>query len=216
MLNLKIVIGSTRAGRGADRILPWLISRAGADDRFTFDVLDLRSWELPMFAETWATLGDPRDPAYSEPIVRRWNRTIAEGDAFLFVTPKYNHSIPAVLKNAIDSVFASFAFRNKPSGAIAYSGGRTSGARAVEHLALIAVEAEMVPMRNTVLIADVQSAFTDASPCDPATDAAADVLFDDLAWWAHALQQARSRGELPPAMLRRTQSTPRISAEETA
>jgi NAD(P)H-dependent FMN reductase len=54
--------------------------------------------------------------------VRTWNRTIAQADAYLVVTPEYNHSVPAVLKNAIDSVFVSFAFRNKPISAVGYSG----------------------------------------------------------------------------------------------
>jgi NAD(P)H-dependent FMN reductase len=206
MLKLKVIVGSTRAGRGADRILPWLVARAGADGRFDVDVLDLRSWALPMFTETVGTLGDPRNPSYSQPTVADWNRTIGEGDAFLFVTPEYNHSIPAVLKNAIDTVFLSFAFRNKPAATVAYSGGRIAGARAVEHLALIAVEAEMVPLRNAVLIPTVQQAFNpDGSPRDPDTEAAADVLLDDLAWWADALRQARSRGELPPRAFRTIQ-----------
>jgi NAD(P)H-dependent FMN reductase len=209
VLNLKVIVGSTRAGRGADHILPWLTDRACADGRFAVDVLDLRSWALPMFAETYDTLGDPRYPSYSEPSVAEWNRVIRDGDAFLFLTPEYNHSIPAVLKNAIDTVFASFAFRNKPAGAVAYSGGRIAGARAVEQLALIAVEAEMVPMRNAVLIPAVHQAFnSDGRPHDPRTETAADLLLDDLAWWADALRQARIRGELPPARMRQSKSVP--------
>ena len=64
--------------------------------------------------------------------MKKWNAKIAEGDAYLFVTPEYNHSVPAVLKNAIDSVFATFAFRGKPAAYVGYSGGtrdRTPGAR---------------------------------------------------------------------------------------
>ena len=57
-----------------------------------------------------------------------------------------------MLKNAIDSVFVSFAFRNKPAAFVGYSGGIGGGDRAVEHLAHIAIEAELVPLRNTVVI----------------------------------------------------------------
>jgi NAD(P)H-dependent FMN reductase len=145
MLNLKIIIGSTRPGRAAGRVIPWITSASRGHGGFGVDVLDLRDWDLPIFGETFATVGDPRNPAFSVPAVRRWNDTIAEGDAYLFVTPEYNHSVPAVLKNAIDSVFATFAFRTKP---------------------------------------------------------AARILLDDLAWWGAALQQARSRGTLPPAFIR--------------
>jgi NAD(P)H-dependent FMN reductase len=168
MLNLKIIIGSTRPGRAADRVTPWIASLAKEHPAFTVDVLDLRDWPLPFFAETFETVGDPRNPAYSDPHVKRWNQRIAEGDAYLFITPEYNHSVPGVLKNAIDSVFASFAFRNKPAGFVGYSGGIAAGVRAIEHLVHIAIEAEMVPLRSTVLIPLVGGAFDhNGSPTTP-------------------------------------------------
>jgi len=195
MLNLKIIIGSTRPGRAADRVLPWITGLAKQHPAFTAEVLDLRDWPLPFFAETFQTVGDPRDPAYSDPAVRRWNQRIAEGDAYLFITPEYNHSVPGVLKNAIDSVFASFAFRNKPAAFVGYSGGIAAGVRAIEHLAHIAIEAEMVPLRSTF--------GQDGEPNDPAAAVAAGIMLDDLAWWAAVLRQARQDHPLPPAALRK-------------
>ena len=142
-------------------------------------------------------MGDIRNPTFSAPAVRQWNAKIAEGDAYLFVTPEYNHSVPAVLKNAIDSVFATFAFRTKPAACVAYSGSIAGGARAIEHLAHIAIEAEMVPLRNNILIPFVGEAFdADGQPRDHRTSAAVKILLDDLAWWAAALQQARAQGTL--------------------
>jgi len=203
MLNLKIIIGSTRPGRAADRVVPWIVGRAKEHPAFSVEVLDLRDWPLPFFAETFKTVGDPRNPAYSDPIVKRWNQKIAEADAYLFITPEYNHSIPAVLKNAIDSVFVSFAFRNKPAAFIGYSGGAVGGARAVEHLAHIAIEAEMVPLRNTVLIADIPKAFaSDGTPTNPLANAALDIVLEDLAWWSAALKRARAEGQLKPGAFR--------------
>jgi NAD(P)H-dependent FMN reductase len=203
MLNLKIIIGSTRPGRAADRVVPWIVGRAKEHPAFSVEVLDLRDWPLPFFSETFQTVGDPRNPAYSHPIVKRWNQRIAEGDAFLFITPEYNHSVPGVLKNAIDSVFASFAFRNKAAAFVGYSGGIAAGVRAIEHLAHIAIEAEMVPLRSTVLLPLVGGAFDDNGiPKNPATATAAGIMLDDLAWWAAALHRARQEDTLPPAALR--------------
>ena len=202
MLNLKIIIGSTRPGRAADQVVPWIVDRAKEHGAFSVEVLDLRDWPLPLFGETFQTVGDPRNPTYSDPIVRRWNHRVAEGDAYLFITPEYNHSVPGVLKNAIDSVFASFAFRNKPAGFVGYSGGIAAGVRAIEHLAHIAIEAEMVPLRSTVLIPMVGGAFENGAPRNPAAAAAAGIMLDDLAWWASALQRARQEGTLPPAAMR--------------
>jgi NAD(P)H-dependent FMN reductase len=202
MLNLKVIIGSTRAGRAADIVTPWIVDRARAHGAFEVDLLDLRDWPLPMFAETLQTIGDFANPTYSEPIVKQWNQRIREGEAFLFITPEYNHSIPAVLKNAIDNVFASFAFRNKPAAFVGYSGGRAAGVRAIEHLADVVLEAEMVPLRNTVILSEVQTAFEGAKPRDPMTDVSLAILLDDLAWWGKTLAQARSDGELPPGGIR--------------
>ena len=203
MLNLKIIVGSTRDGRAADLVLPWVLSRAQQHGSFDVDVLDLRDWTLPIFQETLRTVGDPRDPTYSDPLVKRWNLRIREGDAFIFVTPEYNHSVPAVLKNAIDSVFVSFGFRNKVAGFVGYSGGVGAGVRAVEHLVQICVEAEMVPLRSTILIPKVHGAFDgEGAPQDPAASMAAGIMLDDLAWWARLLHGGREAGTLPPAAMR--------------
>ena len=212
MLNLKMVIGSTRPGRAADRVIPWITTAAAEHGAFDVEILDLRDWQLPVFGETFATIGDPRNPTFSAPEVRRWNDTISAGDAYLFVTPEYNHSVPGVLKNAIDSVFATFAFRNKPAACVAYSGGIGGGIRAIEHMAHIAIEAEMVPLRNNVVLPFVAAAFgDDGSPVDDRARTAAAIMLDDLAWWGGTLQQARLKGTLPPAIMRQlaTQGAPR-------
>ena len=165
MKKLHIIVGSTREGRAAEPVAQWVYRRALEHGGFDVTLLDLRDWPLPMFAETMATIGDFSDPTYSEPIVRQWNRTIAEGDAFIFITPEYNHSFSGVLKNAIDNVFVSWDLRNKPAAFVGYSGGLVGGARAVEQLALVTIEAEMVPLRNSVLVGAVHAAFTTtASP----------------------------------------------------
>jgi NAD(P)H-dependent FMN reductase len=203
MSKLLVIVGSTRPTRAADHVLPWLRARATAHGAFDVELADLRDWPLPMFAEHFGTIGDPADPAYSEPLVRAWNRKVKESDAFIMLTPEYNHSVPAVLKNAIDSVFFSFGFRNKPVAAVGYSGGGSGAIRAIEHLAHIVVEAEAVPLRNTVVIPAVGSAFdAQNQPTNPMTDVAAQIMLDDLAWWSSALEKARAGGELPPGGVR--------------
>jgi hypothetical protein len=70
VLNLNIVIGSIRDGRAADRVVPWLSRRVETRDVFTTELVDLREWALPMFAETVQTVGDFSNPTYSQPLVR--------------------------------------------------------------------------------------------------------------------------------------------------
>jgi len=203
MSKLLVIVGSTRPGRAADLVLPWVTSRAGAHQGFEVEVADLRDWPLPIFTEHRGTIGDINDPTYSEPIVRAWNDKMKQADAFIVVTPEYNHSIPGVLKNAIDSVWLSFGFRNKPVAAVGYSGSIGGGIRAIEHLAHVFIEAEAVPLRNTVVIPFVRTAFgADGEPVNPETDIRLQVMLDDLAWWSAALEKARAEGELPPGSLR--------------
>lgn len=72
MLNLKVIVGSTRPGRAADQVIPWITSAARAYGWFEVDVLDLRDWELPLFGETFATVGNPGNPTFSVLAVKRW------------------------------------------------------------------------------------------------------------------------------------------------
>jgi NAD(P)H-dependent FMN reductase len=203
MSKLQVIVGSTRETRAADRVLPWVVDQARSHRSFEVEVLDLRDWRLPFFQEHLGTIGDFADPTYSDPIVRAWNQKVGEGDAYLILTSEYNHSVPGELKNAIDNVFVSFALRNKPVGFVGYSGGIAAGVRAVEHLALIMIEAEAAPLRNTVLIPFVTEAFgEDGQPADPATATALTITLDDLTWWSNALSRARSEGELLPGTFR--------------
>jgi NAD(P)H-dependent FMN reductase len=200
---LQLIVGSTRPTRAADIVIPWVVARATAHGEFEVDVLDLRDWPLPIFSESLETVGDFADPTYSDPIVRRWNKRIKGADAYVLITPEYNHSIPGVLKNAIDNVFVSFALRNKPFFTVAYSGGIAGGVRAIEHLAQIGVEAELVPLRSCVVIPHVTEAFNEyGDPINPVTDLSIQIALDDLAWWSSVLMRARSDGELPPAAFR--------------
>ena len=203
MSKLQIIVGSTRPTRAAERIFPWIADEAARHGSFDVEVLDLRDWNLPFFQEHMGTIGDFANPTYSDPIVKAWNDKLAEGDAYLIVTAEYNHSVPGQLKNAIDNVFVSFALRNKPIAFAGYSAGIAAGTRAVEHLALIAVEAEAVPLRNSVLIPFVGDAFgEDGQPINPATTNALSIVLEDLSWWADVLSHARAEGQLPPAAFR--------------
>jgi hypothetical protein len=96
-------------------------------------------------------------------------------------------------------VWLSFGFRNKPVAAVGYSGGIGGGIRAIEHLAHVFIEAEAVPLRNTVVLPFVGTAFGDQDePADPATGISLQVMLDDLAWWSAALEKARAGGNWCP------------------
>jgi NAD(P)H-dependent FMN reductase len=216
MPKLQIIIGSTRPGRAADLVAPWVIETAKAHGDFEVETLDLRDWPLPMFQETLETVGDFNDPTYSDPIVRSWNQKVKEADAYLVITPEYNHAVPGVLKNAIDNIFVSFACRQKPVVAVGYSGGIAGGVRAIENLATIAIEAEMVPLRTAVVIPQVTEAFDSAAhPVNPVTEISLRIALEDLKWWSDALAVARAHGQLAPAAFRIRAAAAAIQEDES-
>ncbi|HUN33051.1 MAG TPA: NAD(P)H-dependent oxidoreductase [Trebonia sp.] len=203
MSKLLIIVGSTRPGRAADAVIPWVVAAAEAHEAFEVEVADLRDWKLPHFAEHFGTIGDLSDPTYSDPVVKAWNNKVKDTDAFIIITPEYNHSVPGELKNAIDTVWLSFGFRNKPVASVGYSGSVSGAMRAIEHLAHVFIEAEAVPLRNTVVLPYVHTVFDEAGqPATAFPGAALGVLLDDLAWWSSALEKARAQGELVPGVLR--------------
>lgn len=203
MSKLLIIVGSTRPGRAADAVFPWIVKSAEAKGAFEVEVADLRDWPLPHFTEHFGSIGDINDPTYSDPIVKAWNGKVKESDAFIIITPEYNHSVPGVLKNAIDTVWLSFGFRNKPVAFVGYSGGVSGAIRAIEHLAHIFIEAEAVPLRNSVVLPQLQTVFDESGePKAAMPKAALGVMLDDLAWWSAALEKARADGELAPGSFR--------------
>ena len=150
MTKLQVVIGSTRPERAAERVFPWVLDRARDHGAFDVELVDLRDWPLPFFAETAATVGDFNDPTYSVPIVREWNRKIAEADAYLFITPEYNHSVPGVLQNAIDWISRpamKSPLAEKPAAIMGVSPGALGAARAQQQLKLVlmATLAQVLP-----------------------------------------------------------------------
>lgn len=186
-LRIGIVLGSTRAGRFADRPAQWLLERAQKHDGVAFEIVDLRDYPLPFFDE-------PKSPfreASKNEIAVRWGKKVAELDGFVFVTGEYNHGIPASLKNALDYLYAEWV--RKPAGYVAY--GNVGGARAVEQLRLNLVELQMAPLRPAVHV--VRTEFMDMlvngkTFADfPHLGLAADGMLEDLVWWARALRAAR-------------------------
>jgi NAD(P)H-dependent FMN reductase len=196
MSKLLIIIGSTRPTRAADLVIPWLTRAAKEHGGFDVEVADLRDWPLPIFTEHFGTIGDINDPTYSDPLVKAWNNKIKEHDAFIVVTPEYNHSYPAGLKAAIDWHFTQWAA--KPVAFVSY-GGPAGGRHAVLHLENVFTEMHAVTIRDGLSFPRYWENWHDGRPDDPGADSSAKVMLDQLTWWATALRKARADAPYPGA-----------------
>lgn len=139
MTKIAVVIGATRQGRVTDKLANWAAKEVA--NKAEVEVLDLRDYPMPFFDEPISPRYNPeRQPA---PEVKKWLDKVAEFDGYVFVTPEYNRSTSAVLKNAIDVL--AYEVENKPVALVAH--GSSGGAQAVANLrmALPGVGAVTVP-----------------------------------------------------------------------
>jgi NAD(P)H-dependent FMN reductase len=144
-----VILGSTRPGRRGEPVARWVMDEAGRRSDADFELVDLADYPLPHLDETLPqSLGQ-----YRNAHTQKGAATIGRFDGFVFVTPEYNHSTSSVLKNAIDFLYAEW--NNKAMGVVSY--GAVGGARAAEHLRLVAGELQMADVRTNVAL----SLFTD-------------------------------------------------------
>lgn len=184
-LKLAVVIGSNRAQRFGTVIADWFLSRLAERTDFTVDVVDVAAHDLPT-AHSW----NPDAATRAE--LAQVSPRIAAADAFVVVTPEFNHSYPAALKNLID--WHNAEWHAKPVAFVSY-GGISGGLRAVEHLRQVFAELHTVTVRDTVSFAIAGTHFDeDGTHKDPAAaEAAAKSMLDQVAWWGRALKDAKSR-----------------------
>jgi NAD(P)H-dependent FMN reductase len=186
-LRVAVIVGSTREGRFAPVVANWLVAQAAPRGDLTIDVVDPVQTPLPT---VFPVLGQPpADPGARE-LLAAVSPRLAAADAFVIIAPEYNHSFSAALKNTID--WHNTEWHAKPVAFVSY-GGFSGGLRAVEHLRGVFAELHAVTIRQSVSFSGVWSKFdADGRATDPASDAAAKTMLDQLAWWAYALRDARA------------------------
>ncbi|PXY34494.1 NADPH-dependent FMN reductase [Prauserella sp. PE36] len=177
-LKLAVIIGSTRSGRFGPVPASWFAEQARAHEAMDVDVIDLAELTLHNSLDSSADAGS---------LAQR----LASADAFVVVTPEYNHSYPASLKTAIDHYAKEW--QAKPVGFVSY-GGMGGGLRAVEHLRTVFAELHAATVRDTISFHNFWERFTeDGVPHDAdSANAAARGMLNQLAWWGSALKQARA------------------------
>lgn len=185
-LKVAIIIGSTRPNRNSEAVSKWIYEIAKRRSDVDFELIDILDYNLPL-------LDEPIPPSmgqYSKEHTKRWSEKINSFDAFVFVTPEYNHSFSGALKNAIDFLYKEW--NNKVAGFVSF--GSAGGVRAVEQLRLVMAEVKVATVRAQVYL----SLFTDFesySTFKPASfhENSANTMLDEVIDWGVALKTVRTK-----------------------
>ncbi|HZH78699.1 MAG TPA: NAD(P)H-dependent oxidoreductase [Archangium sp.] len=186
MLRLAIIIGSTRPGRKGEAVARWVHDIARKRSDAEFELVDLQDFNLPL-------LDEPVPPSmgqYSQPHTKAWSAKIDSFDAYVFVTPEYNHGPSGALKNAIDFLYREW--NNKAAGFVSY--GSAGGTRAVEQLRLVMGELQVADVRAQVTLS-LRTDFEHYSVFkpDPHHEKSVNTLLDQVIAWGGALKPLRKK-----------------------
>ncbi len=194
MLKVAIILGSTRPGRNGEAVAQWVYDKAkkradnnkNQDRNVEFEYIDIKDFNLPLLDEPIP----PSQGQYSKDHTKAWSAKIDSFDAFIFVTPEYNHGISGALKNAIDFLYKEW--NNKAAGFVSY--GSAGGVRSVEHLRLVMAELQIADVRAQVtlsLFTDFEN-FTKFKPASYHEKSFNDMI-DQVVAWGNALKDLRTK-----------------------
>jgi NAD(P)H-dependent FMN reductase len=186
MMRVAVIVGSTRPGRVGESVARWVHEIAQRRTDAEFELVDIKDFNLPL-------LDEPVPPSmgqYSQPHTKAWAAKINQFDAFVFVTPEYNHGTSGALKNAIDYLYREW--NNKAAGFVGY--GSAGGTRAVESLRLVMGELQIADVRSQVAL----SLFTDFenfTVFKPAShhEKSVNAMLDQVIAWGGALKTLRDK-----------------------
>lgn len=151
-MKVGIIIGSIREGRLGEQVGNWVHQVASRRrGEVSYELIDLKAFDVPLL--TSPTHPMKANKNYDDPKVQAWSQAIDACDAYVFVTPEYNHAVPGAFKNAVDSLGAEWL--GKAVGFVAY--GVVGGVRAIENWRQIVANFSMVDVRGEVNL----STFTD-------------------------------------------------------
>lgn len=189
-----VIIGAIREGRKTPQQAKWVMKTLETMEDIEAELVDLRDYPMPLFNESVSPRYNPARQV--DPAVQKWLDKLAEFEAYVFVTPEYDHSVPGVLKNAID--YIDWQLNRKPAAVVSH--GSAGGARAEVALKEMLSESRMVPMPTVPGVAmtgmsekiDEDGNLAEAEKANPyGPQTALESLLKELQWYSDALSAAR-------------------------
>ena len=151
MMKIQVLIGSVREGRTAIKIAKWIHQSFERQQWQTIELelIDVKEWNLPIFAGS----NSPMSGIYNQPKQQAWADKIATGDAYILISPEYNHGYSTALKNALD--YLGKEWGGKPAAYVGY--GSTNGSRSIDQIRQVCTQLGMIDSNAVVEIRDIFS-----------------------------------------------------------
>jgi len=194
-MKLQIILGSTREGRKTEQLAKWVEHEAKKRSQLDVELIDLADYPMPFFDEAISPRYNPERSINLH--AKKFLDNLALGDAYIFVSPEYNHSTSGILKNAID--YVDFQFNKKPATVVSH--GTVGGARAIMHLREILSESKLIVIPTTLAFTARVGEVIDTKGILDATIAAEPYgpqfvlhsLLDEITWYGQVLHDARQK-----------------------
>lgn len=187
MRKLHVIVGSTRPGRVGPAIARWFEAYAREHGGFEPKVVDIADFKLPLLDEA----KHPIMKQYAHGHTKAWSASVAEADAYVFVTPEYDYFPGAAFVNALQ--FLASEWHYKPAGIVSY-GGVSGGLRAAQTEKMLITSLRMMPIPEGVPIPNYGQFLDDTGTFKPndLVVTSAKTMLDELTKWTDALKPMRA------------------------
>ena len=186
MLSIPIIAASTRRDRQSIKVARFVLARLQQRPNVATELLDLLEFNFPIMEERLHHRDDP------PPRLQEFGDKLGRADAFIIVTPEYNHGYPGVLKNALDYLLPEY--ERKPVGIASVSAGGFGGISCLAQLQNVLIAMGAVPIPESLSVSHIRDSFKeDGTPNEPAYEKKAAVFLDEVLWFAEAVANRKAK-----------------------
>jgi NAD(P)H-dependent FMN reductase len=186
MANIALIVGSVRRDRQGIKVARWMEEKLKGRNHTVF-FIDPLELNLPFLDRMYKEMSDPSDK------LRDLREKIKNAEGYLAVTPEYNHSTSAAMKNTLDYFLEEYYF--KPSAIVSYSPGGFGGVNAAQHLRHVFSELGAPSISTSFPISRVHEVFDDNGKLkDERYDKRVQRFLDEFEWYIEAFKNQRMKG----------------------
>ncbi|HKG88713.1 MAG TPA: NAD(P)H-dependent oxidoreductase [Nitrososphaeraceae archaeon] len=186
MPKIALFVGSVRRDRQGIKVARWIEERLKNRNHIIF-FIDPLELNLPLLDRMYKEMANPSEK------LRDLRNKVMDAEGYLSVTPEYNHSTSAAMKNTLDYFLEEYYF--KPSAIVSYSAGGFGGVNAAQHLRLIFAELGAPSISSSFPISRVQDVFDEHGKLiDERYDKRVIRFLDEFEWYIEAFKNQRAKG----------------------